>query len=223
MKAERYIFLVLLIVIASCTVPSPEPNSHSVMDQGVASDTDLELVDVTTLDPEFVLDVRYATENNFTGKAVYTPDEARCLLRRPVAEALVAAHADLKGMGYRLKIFDCFRPIAVQQRLFEVFPDPDYVAQPEYDVDGVPVRGSKHNRGAAVDLTLIHKDGSYVDMPTDYDDFSERAHPDDPMMSDAHRANVQLLAQAMTRHGFTPIRTEWWHFDGPNWERYPLQ
>lgn len=193
------------------------------MESTVVSAADLELVDITTLDPSFVLDVRYATDNNFTGKAVYTPDEARCLLRRPVAEALVAAHAELKENGYRLKIFDCFRPIAVQQRLFEVFPDPDYVAMPEFDSEGKPVKGSKHNRGAAVDLTLITLDGASVDMPTDYDDFSERAHPDDPEMSEQHRSNVQLLAQAMIRHGFTPIRTEWWHFDGPNWVRYPLQ
>lgn len=223
MKSELHILIALILVMASCTASTPEQNSQTDMEQVAVSAADLELVDVTTLDPDFVLDVRYATDDNFTGKAVYTPEEARCLLRRPVAEALVAAHADFKGMGYRLKIFDCFRPIAVQQRLFEVFPDPDYVAMPEFDADGMPMKGSKHNRGAAVDLTLITSDGSPVDMPTDYDDFSERAHPDDPMMSDAHRANVQLLADVMTRHGFTPIRTEWWHFDGPNWERYPLQ
>jgi beta-N-acetylhexosaminidase/D-alanyl-D-alanine dipeptidase len=187
------------------------------------SPSDHDLVNIMELDSSFVLDIRYATDNNFTGKAVYTPDEARCLLRRPVAEALVKVHADLKEQGYRLKIFDCFRPITVQQRLFEVYPDPEYVAQPVFDEKGIPVRGSKHNRGAAVDLTLITLDGDPVEMPTDYDDFSERAHPNFPGNPTHVRANVERLSLAMQRHGFTPIASEWWHFDGPFWEKYALE
>lgn len=181
------------------------------------------MIDIMTLDDTFVLDIRYATDNNFMGKAVYTPEEARCLLRESVANALVAVHADLKADGYRLKIFDCFRPALVQQRLWEVVPNPDYVAQPVFDENGVPIKGSKHNRGAAVDLTLITLDRSYVDMPTDYDDFRELAHPDSPDMTDTQRQNVIKLSEAMQRHGFTPISTEWWHFDGPNWETFGLQ
>jgi len=223
MKKVVYILISLSFVIISCSVSSSnQVNMTDAIDNG-DSITNHELVDILTLDATFELDIRYATDNNFTGQAVYTPEEARCLLRKPVAEALVAVHADLKEQGYRLKIFDCFRPIAVQQRLFEVVPDPDYVAQPEFDENGVPVRGSKHNRGAAVDLTLLKLDGSAVEMPTDYDDFSERAHPADPEMSEHHRVNVNILADAMVKRGFTPIRTEWWHFDGPNWEVYPLQ
>ena len=185
--------------------------------------SDHEMVNILDLDPTFELDIRYATDNNFMGKAVYSPEEARCLLRRPVAEALVKVHADLKDQGYRLKIFDCFRPIAVQQRLFEVYPDPEYVAQPVFDENGKPVRGSKHNRGAAVDLTLITLDGEPVEMPTDYDDFSERAHPDYSGNAAYVRANVERLSQAMQRHGFSPIASEWWHFDGPSWEKYALE
>jgi zinc D-Ala-D-Ala dipeptidase len=216
-------FMAVALFTSSCTMSTTEQNglvNSNVNGENVAYQ---ELVDILTLDPTFELDIRYATDNNFTGKAVYNADEARCLLRKPVADALVAVHADLKEQGYRLKIFDCYRPIAVQQRLFEVVPNPDYVAEPVFDENGKPIRGSKHNRGAAVDLTLIALDGAAVDMPTDYDDFSERAHPDDPEMSDLHRSNVRILAEAMAKHGFTPIRTEWWHFDGPNWEAYPLQ
>lgn len=185
--------------------------------------SDHEMVNIMDLDSSFVLDIRYATDNNFTGKAVYTPEEARCLLRRPVAEALVKVHADLKEQGYRLKIFDCFRPIAVQQRLFDVYPDPEYVARPVFDEQGKPIRGSKHNRGAAVDLTLITLDGAPVEMPTDYDDFSERAHPNFSGNPPHVQANVERLSQAMQRHGFTPLATEWWHFDGPSWEKYALE
>ncbi len=215
--------MAVALFTSSCTMSTTEQNglvNSNVNGENVAYQ---ELVDILTLDPTFELDIRYATDNNFTGKAVYNANEARCLLRKPVADALVAVHADLKEQGYRLKIFDCYRPIAVQQRLFEVVPNPDYVAEPVFDEKGKPIRGSKHNRGAAVDLTLIALDGAAVDMPTDYDDFSERAHPDDPEMSDLHRSNVRILAEAMAKHGFTPIRTEWWHFDGPNWEAYPLQ
>jgi D-alanyl-D-alanine dipeptidase len=223
MKKVAYIVITLSFAGMSCSVsPSNLADMVELTDLG-DSLANHELVDIMTLDSTFELDIRYATDNNFTGQAVYTADEARCLLRRPVAEALVAVHADLKEQGYRLKIFDCFRPIAVQQRLFAVVPNPDYVAQPEFDENGKPVRGSKHNRGAAVDLTLITTDGGYVDMPTDYDDFTERAHPGDPEMSERHRANVNTLANAMIKRGFTPIRTEWWHFDGPNWDAYPLQ
>jgi beta-N-acetylhexosaminidase/D-alanyl-D-alanine dipeptidase len=218
-----YIVLAASIVITACSMSTSEQTGMTSSTEVSSGVLDSELIDILSLDSTFVLDIRYATDNNFTGQAVYTPDEARCLLRKPVAEALVAVHADLKDLGYRLKIFDCYRPIAVQQRLFEVVPNPDYVAEPAFDENGNPIRGSKHNRGAAVDLTLITTAGEPVDMPTDYDDFSERAHPDDPEMSEHHRANVRRLANAMTKHGFTPIRTEWWHFDGPNWESYPLQ
>lgn len=223
MRTPLHIIIFTLVVIGACTTSSLE--QMGVTNTIEASDTmaDNTMIDILSLDPTFELDIRYATDNNFTGQAVYTAEEARCLLRKPVAEALVEVHADLKEQGYKLKIFDCFRPITVQQRLFEVVPNPDYVAQPEFDANGKPIRGSKHNRGAAVDLTLIMLDGSAVDMPTDYDDFSERAHPDDPEMSVLHRANVTILADAMVKRGFTPIRTEWWHFDGPNWEVYQLQ
>jgi len=191
--------------------------------QLLAYDPDMDLVNIMDLDPEFVLDVRYATENNFTGKVIYTPEQARCLLRRPVAEALVAAHAEAKKQGYRFKIFDCFRPIQAQVVLWQAFPQAGYVAEPVFDTSGKPLKGSKHNRGAAVDLTLITLDGREVAMPTDYDDFNEKAHPGHPSVPEAIQANVRILSQLMQAQGFTPISTEWWHFDGPNWQRYPLQ
>lgn len=193
------------------------------MVQPADSTYDWELVNVLDLDPDFVLDIRYATENNFTGKVIYTPEQARCLLRRPVAVALVAAHAEAKKLGYRFKLFDCYRPIAAQVVLWNVFPNASYVAEPRFDANGKPVKGSKHNRGAAVDITLVTLDGAEVAMPTEYDHFSERAHPGNPSVPQALQANARLLARLLQAQGFTPISTEWWHFDGPQWQRYPLQ
>ena len=162
--------------------------------------------------------MRYATARNFVGEPVYPV--ARCLLRRAVAERLVEASAAVRARGFRLKLWDCYRPFSVQEAFWARVPDPRYVARPVRE-DGVPRRGSKHNRGAAVDLTLIAADGSALELPTDHDDFSPRAHRDGAW-SPAARRHAEVLDRAMTGAGFTGIETEWWHYDGPGWKRYPL-
>jgi D-alanyl-D-alanine dipeptidase len=170
------------------------------------------LIELDECIPDILLDIRYATPNNFTGKVVY-PD-ARCFLNRNAAFALAKVQEDLKEQGYRLKIFDGYRPLAVQRIFWEILPDPRYVADPEI--------GSRHNSGYAVDATLVKLDGSEVVMPTEFDDFSERAHSDYmdlPEEAIRHRA---LLHDAMKRHGFTPFATEWWHFDYQGDEEEPL-
>src|SRR5205814_1334819 len=112
-------------------------------------------------------------------------------------------------------------PFGVQQRLWALVPDARYVAEPVVR-DGRPVAGSKHNRGAAVDLTLVDAAGRPLEMPSGFDDFSERAHPGWAGASPAARRNVARLEEAMAAEGFEPLPTEWWHFDGPGWERYEL-
>ena len=172
-----------------------------------------ELVDVEKMIPGIVLDIRYATTNNFTGQRLYP--FAKCYLRRAAAEKLRAAQTELAASGYGLKIFDGYRPLAVQRKMWAVFPQPGYVADPK--------KGSRHNRGAAVDVTLIRlADGSELEMPTPYDDFTERAHRnfiDLPADAIRHR---QLLEAVLTRHGFVGLPTEWWHFDDADWRNYPL-
>jgi beta-N-acetylhexosaminidase/D-alanyl-D-alanine dipeptidase len=163
--------------------------------------------------------MRYASTRNFTKKVVYPV--ARCLLRRAVAEKLAAVQRDLESRGMGLKLWDCYRPISVQKAFWKLVPDPRYVA-PVEEKDGKVVSGSKHNRGAAVDLTLVDSSGDELAMPTDHDDFSRRAHRDYTGGSTASRRNRAVLARAMTRRGFTGIPTEWWHFDGPGWRRFPL-
>lgn len=170
------------------------------------------LVDFGTFYPGAVLDIRYATADNFTGQAVYPA--ARCLLRRSVAERLAAAARDFESRGYRIKVFDCYRPLSVQRRFWELVHDERYVAN--------PVKGSRHNRGAAVDLTLIAPSGDDAEMPSAYDDFSEKAHRGWRGASESAARNAEFLEDFMERHGFKGLPTEWWHFDAPGWKRYPL-
>jgi D-alanyl-D-alanine dipeptidase len=172
-----------------------------------------ELVDVERMIPGVVLDIRYATTNNFTGQRLYP--SAKCYLRRAAAEKLQAAQAELVLLGYGLKIFDGYRPLSVQRKMWEVFPQPGYVADPK--------KGSRHNRGAAVDVTLIRlADGTELPMPTPYDDFTPRAHRNFNDLPEEAIRNRNLLEAVLTRHGFVGLPTEWWHFDDANWQKYPL-
>ncbi len=172
-----------------------------------------DFVELTTVIPGLVLDIRYATTNNFTGQKVY-PD-ARCFLRRATAEKLKRVQADLAKQGLALKIFDGFRPLAVQRKFWEIMPDDRYVAN--------PAKGSRHNRGAAVDLTLIRlSSGQELPMPTPFDDFSERAGRDYANLPGELIRNRTLLREVMEKHGFVGLTTEWWHFDDADWKNYPI-
>ncbi|MGC3960422.1 MAG: M15 family metallopeptidase [Verrucomicrobiota bacterium] len=189
--------LLSLLVILSCAT-SKRPD---------------DLVDVQKVIPDVVLDIRYATTNNFTGQKLYP--FAKCYLRRAAAEKLAAVQTELKPLGYGLKIYDGYRPLSVQRKMWEVFPQPGYVADPK--------KGSRHNRGAAVDVTLIRlSDGGELSMPTPYDDFTERAHRNFMDLPAEAIQNRGLLERVMTEHGFVGLPTEWWHFDDANWRDHPL-
>jgi beta-N-acetylhexosaminidase/D-alanyl-D-alanine dipeptidase len=179
-----------------------------------------DLVDVKTVAPGVAIEMRYATPDNFAKVAVYPV--ARCLLRRDAAERLARAQAALEKRGYGLKVWDCYRPFSIQKRFWELVPDARYVAKPVVDAAGTPVAGSKHNRGAAVDLTLVDRAGAPVEVPTAHDDFSPRAHRDNKDWTATARANAALLDEAMRAEGFEPLATEWWHYDAPGWKAYPL-
>ena len=180
---------------------------------------DAGLVDVTKLDPSIVLDIRYATADNFTGQPVYPA--AKCFLRHDVAQRVAAAQASLKAQGLGLKVFDCYRPFSIQKKFWALVPNEDYVAKP-VEQYGRPAQGSKHNRGAAVDLTLIDAAGRELVMPTGFDDFSEKAGRSYAGNSPEAQANMKKLEAAMAAQGFTPLPSEWWHFDGPGWQAYDL-
>lgn len=170
------------------------------------------LVDVSVVIPTSVCDIKYATNDNFTGHVVYP--SARCFLVHAAAHALKAATNDFQELGYRIKIWDCYRPQSAQYIFWQLMPDERYVADPS--------KGSRHNRGCSVDLTLVNADGIELDMGTHFDDFSEKAHRDCADLSDEVARNRQILQSIMEKHGFVGWLNEWWHFDYKDWQQYPL-
>jgi CubicO group peptidase (beta-lactamase class C family)/D-alanyl-D-alanine dipeptidase len=175
----------------------------------------LDLVELVKLDPSIRLDIRYASTNNFLGVPFYT--SARAFLQRPAAEALVRAHRALGKAGYGLLIHDAYRPWQVSKMFWEATPD----AGRAFVAD--PAQGSKHNRGAAVDLTLYQRaTGEPVKMVGGYDEFSPQSFPDYPGGTALERWQRDLLRRAMEIEGFTVNEVEWWHFDHRDWARYPI-
>lgn len=185
---------------AEITANSPVPDAAS-------------LVDIHSINPNIVLDIRYATTNNFLEQQLYPV--AKCALRKEVAEQLSKVQNDLEEIGLGLKVFDCYRPLSVTKQMWEVLPDSRYVAN--------PAKGSRHNRGAAVDVSLVDlKTGIELEMPTDYDDFSQKAWRNYEGNEPQVKRNSDLLASMMKKHGFEPLITEWWHFDFEGWEKFSV-
>ena len=177
---------------------------------------DEELVDLKALEPSIRLDIRYATDNNFVGTPFYS--SARAFLQAPAAEAAARAHRALEPISYGLLIHDAYRPWYVTKMFWEASPEAarGFVADPS--------KGSKHNRGCAVDLTLFDRaSGAPVPMVAGYDEFSERAGPYYPGGTTRQRWHRHLLRHAMEAEGFDVISTEWWHFDYKDWPSYAIQ
>ena len=170
------------------------------------------LVDVRTVVPGVVLDVRYATAQNFTGKAVYP--EAAAYLRRSTAVKLARAAETLRAKGRRLVIYDAYRPLSVQRVLWAAKPDRRFVAD--------PATGSVHNRGGAVDVGLADADGKPVALPTDFDEFGPRAAHGAKGIPKEAAANAAELDAAMKAAGFKPLAEEWWHYEDPAAKDWPL-
>ncbi len=165
--------------------------------------------EITQLDHSILLDLRYATVHNFVKTPLYPCP--RAFLRFEVATALHQAQASLQKKGFGLKIFDAYRPASIQKRLWKIKPDERYVAN--------PAKGSMHNRGMALDLTIVDKNGRELDMGTPYDYFGVEAYHDHPHPNPVVRANRKLLLETMEAHGFRHTRTEWWHYSlkGQKW------
>jgi D-alanyl-D-alanine dipeptidase len=174
-----------------------------------------DLVELIKLDKTIKLDIRYAQNDNFVGRPVYT--EVRAFLQRPAAESLLKVHKALKKQGLGLAIFDGYRPWSVTKLFWEVTPEDKrkFVANPK--------SGSRHNRGCAVDLSIYDlKTGKLLPMPSDFDDFSDKASPDYKGGTDEERRNRDLLRKLMEAEGFTVNENEWWHFDYKDWKSYAL-
>lgn len=171
-----------------------------------------DLVEINKINPNIKLDIRYATPNNFTHQILYK--SARCFLCREAALALNNVQQELEELGLGLLIWDGYRPLSTQKKMWAVVPDDRYVAN--------PAKGSRHNRGCAVDCTIIKKDGTLLEMPSEFDDFSEKAHRSYMNLSQEAITNRTLLENIMAKHGFAGLPTEWWHFDFKEWQQHPI-
>lgn len=177
---------------------------------GFAADT--ELVNIRNVDDSIVVNMKYATNDNFMKEVLYDFDQ--CVLRSGTANKLAKANQLLKAKGYKIQVYDCYRPLSVQRKMYDRFPLKGYVADPK--------KGSNHNRGGAVDCTLLTLNGDFVPMPSEYDEFSERSHQNYPANEplSTHRS---LLRDAMTQVGFKTISKEWWHYDDIDIASYALE
>jgi len=174
--------------------------------------SDTTFVNLKEYSADFVYDLKYASTDNFLKSKVY--DCAECYLRFKTVKALVDANRKFIRKGYRIKIFDCYRPIDVQKKMWEIVSNPEYVADPK--------KGSIHNRGGAVDITLVDESGKELDMGTTFDFFGpEAAHEYDKLPDDVKK-NRRLLRRIMTRNGFRIFESEWWHYNLKNATKEPL-
>ncbi|HEV8434723.1 MAG TPA: M15 family metallopeptidase [Thermoanaerobaculia bacterium] len=209
----------LILLLAACAASIP-PNRYGLRvvpdratyEKLAARDPEQRLVDVSTI-PGVRIDVRYATTNNFMHEQLYPI--AKVYLRAPAARALADVQRDLAAEHLGLKVFDGYRPYSITEKMWEPVKNPDFVAD--------PAKGSRHNRGAAVDLTLVDlATGEEIPMPTPYDDFTPKAFANYADLPPNVIANRAKLHDAMVRHGFDQLPSEWWHFDFHGWERFPL-
>jgi zinc D-Ala-D-Ala dipeptidase len=215
---SRICLLVLGVTISANTIAQRysyglKPTMLPQYELSIEKDGSNELVDLKAFIPSLVLDIRYATENNFTKEKIYTL--AKAYARRPVAEALKQAQAVFATNGVGIKVFDAYRPYSATVKFYEVYRDTTYVAS--------PYRGSRHNRGCAIDMTLVDlKMGEELKMPTEFDSFRKEAWPSTPVSDPVVKKNRDLLISVMSKHGFKVNSSEWWHFDFRGWEKFDV-
>jgi len=208
MKLHFSVFLLVAVLFAGC--PHGPPKESGQFRQA-------ELVELVTLDPTIRLDIRYATTNNFLHRPVYA--QSRAFLQRPAAEALMRVQRTLNPKGYGVVVFDGYRPWSVTK----IFWDSASAEERRVEFVANPRKGSRHNRGCAVDLSLVDlQTGAEVQMPSGYDEFSKRAFPDYAGGTPESRALRDLLRAAMEAEGFAVYPAEWWHFDYKDWRQYRI-
>ncbi len=171
-----------------------------------------DIVDIKEVNAHVVVEMRYATEDNFAKKRLY--ESNTCFLRKSTAVKLDAVQKELETMNLGLKVWDCYRPLAVQRVFWTILPDERYVANPK--------KGSRHNRASAVDVTLVDSQGKELEMPTGFDDFTPRAHHSYQDLPDQAIRNRELLKGLMEKAGFIPLPEEWWHYDDNNWVQFDI-
>lgn len=194
----RLVFPFLLLVFFSAT--------NLLQAQNATAISDTTFVNLKDYSADFVYDMKYATTDNFLKAKVY--DCAECFLRLKTVKALVKANSKFIQKGYRIKIFDCYRPLDIQKKMWQIVSNPEYVAD--------PAKGSIHNRGGAVDITLVDNNGKALDMGTPFDFFGPEASHNYQFLSDEVKHNRLVLKQIMQENGFVSFDSEWWHYNLQN-------
>jgi D-alanyl-D-alanine dipeptidase len=216
MKTLLRLTAIVILVTAAISAPAQKLQVTSWLadyQSAVKRTPDKQLIDIKKAIPDITLDIRYASSNNFMKRVMYP--EARAFARKPVVEQLKNIQKALRKKGYGLKIYDAYRPYAITVAFYQQASDKNFVAN--------PAKGSKHNRGCAVDLTLInYKTKKEIPMPTPYDSFEAAAAADYQNLPETERKNRDFLIKTMESHGFRVLNNEWWHFDFIGWQNYEL-
>jgi D-alanyl-D-alanine dipeptidase len=237
MKIKQLIYLLLcLFILVNCGVKKPaQENKVAVMTSASTFNNkeqieldkkpieknailqndvinDSTFVNLKDFSSDFVYNMKYATTDNFLSAKVY--DCASCFLRYKTVKSLIKANEKFKEKGYRIMLYDCYRPLSIQQKMFALVPNPKYVADPK--------KGSIHNRGGAVDISLVDSEGNELDMGTPFDFFGVEASHDYRQLSEQVIANRKLLRKIMTQNNFKIFDSEWWHYNLKNAQKEPV-
>lgn len=213
MKYAWYLFVCFPVLLQAQYKYGLTPVTLQQYQQQVKANPEKELVNLAATVPGIVLDIRYATTNNFTGEIIYALP--RAYARKPVAEALKKAQEEFSRHGVGIKVYDGYRPYSATVKFYEVYRDTTYVAS--------PYKGSRHNRGCAIDMTLVDlKTGEELKMPTEYDSFKKEAWPTTPVKDPVIKKNRDLIISIMHKHGFKVNASEWWHFDFNGWQKFEV-
>lgn len=215
-SSKHLLFSFFVLAFMSCKIvdekktnAKQELNDKVISTKPIISDTTF--VSLKSMSVDFVYEMKYATNDNFLKQVVY--DCPECYLRQKTITSLIEANKEFISLGYRIKIFDCYRPLSIQKKMWEIVPNPIYVAD--------PAKGSIHNRGCAVDITLIDATGKELDMGTPFDFFGEASSHNFSNLSEEVKKNRKLLKEIMLKHNFKSFDSEWWHYNlnGGNLEK----
>lgn len=210
-----FLFLFLFLIKSSAQGPLTIINHPSEFKASFKANPKLELIELKTVVPHIRYDLKYATPDNFTSVRLYPTNTQSTFLRKEPAQALAQVAKALEAKGLGILVWDAYRPYHVTVKFWELIKDERYVAN--------PAKGSGHNRGIAIDMTFYDlKSGALLDMPTAFDDFSEKAHHGANNISSRQKENRELMRDLMEQHGFIKFQTEWWHFYWPNGEQYDV-
>jgi D-alanyl-D-alanine dipeptidase len=214
---NRILLLTTLFLIGSIAEAQNKyglkATTYTEYQASVKANPEKELVDLEKIIPDMVMDIRYATTNNFMKEKIYTLSKAYA--RKPVAEALKRAQLEFNKMGLGIIMYDAYRPYKATVKFYELYRDTTYVAS--------PYRGSRHNRGCALDMSIVDlKTKKELKMPTEFDSFKKEAWPSTPIADPEARKNRELIIKVMKNNGFKVNSSEWWHFDFIGWQKYEV-